>query len=106
MKMNWYTPANILFFSFCLFNIAAIKILKHTQKQLQQKLKITHKNAVLIVLSLKSVVVLIEDGVFAHHEAFGSSRQVSPPPAICHQRQKMLTLGVSWEEGGGGVGCN
>ena len=27
---------------------------------------------------------------------------MSPPPGICHQRQKMVTLGVSWEEGGGG----
>ena len=26
--------------------------------------------------------------------------QVSPPPGICYQRQKMLMLGVSWEEGG------
>lgn len=42
-----------------------------------------HKNAILIVLSMKSVAVLIEDGIFAlffhsRHKGFGSSSVPAP----------------------------
>ena len=43
--------------------------------------------------AIKTAAVWIEDGVFAvvflsHCGAFGSSTESSPPPGICHPRQK------------------
>ena len=60
-----------------------------------------HKNAILIVLSMKSVAVLIEDGIFALFfipDKRDLAVQVFPPLGICHQRQKMVMRGVSSEE--------
>ena len=78
---------------------------------LQRKTSVETKNRTLqclkwhylTVRSMKNVAVLTEDGTFAlfFRPRLGDlTAQESPPPGICHPRQKMLMPGC--QSGGGG----